>query len=359
MPALHQLTPSLAESLGVSTPRSSVKLPEADHVVLVLIDGLGWIALSEHQELTPHIRADRSSPWTADLPTTTPTGLAGIGTGMSGGEHGFVGATFFLPETQQILTPLHWPELVSPVMVQPEGTIFEALVRNGVRVSTIGPGAYQHSGLTQAVLRGGNYFAAGSVLQYGDALVAAQAHAAKSFTYVYWPDLDRAGHRFGVASQQWRSALTVVDDLIHTLVGHSVPETALVVTADHGMVDVTQDDRIALEELSSLRNASLTVAGEPRFRHLFVDRDADEIAERLTSEIGHGFDVYTREQIARSGIFGELDLALVDRIGDIVCIGRDRWLLASNVDQRVSGFIGQHGAGSVEEQLIPAIFQRI
>jgi predicted AlkP superfamily pyrophosphatase or phosphodiesterase len=358
MPALHELTPSLAQSLGVATSRSTIHTETALHVVLILIDGLGWLALNEHRELIPHVVLEKSEPWSADVPTTTPTGLGAIGTGLSAGEHGLVGASFYLPETQEILAPLRWPAGLSPVMVQPETTMFEHMARAGVRVSTIGPAAYRESGLTRAVLRGGAYLAADTVAHYGDAIHAAQSGASTSFTYVYWPDLDRTGHRYGVASQQWRMALTVVDSLIAEVMSRSLPNSSIVVTADHGMVDVTDSDRISVEELRSLRLVDFQVAGEPRFRHLFVADHVEQVAKHLKDEIGHGFDVFTRQEFEASGCLGPLDPLLADRVGDIVCIGRDRWMLASHTDQRVSGFIGQHGARTPQEQLIPAVFNR-
>lgn len=358
MPALHELTPSLAQSLGVVTSRSTIHTDAASHVVLILIDGLGWLALTDHHELIPHIVLENSAPWSADVPTTTPTGLGAIGTGLPAGEHGLVGASFYLPETQQILAPLRWPEDISPVMVQPETTMFEHMARAGVRVTAIGPAAYRDSGLTRAVLRGGAYLAADSVAHYGDAIHAAQSGATTSFTYVYWPDLDRAGHRYGVASQQWRMALIVVDSLIAEVMSRSRPNTSVVVTADHGMVDVPESDRISLEELRALRLVDFQVAGEPRFRHLFIGDHAEHVAKHLTAEIGHAFDVFTRQEFEASGCLGPLDPLLAERVGDIVCIGRDQWMLASHTDQRVSGFIGQHGARTPQEQLIPAVFNR-
>jgi predicted AlkP superfamily pyrophosphatase or phosphodiesterase len=358
MPVLHELTPSLAESLGVATSRSTVPVDAASHVVVILIDGLGWLALNEHHELIPHVLLDGSTPWFADLPTTTPTGLGAIGTGLPAGEHGFVGASFYLPETHRILAPLRWPDHVSPVMVQPEATMFELMAQAGVTVTTVGPSAYRESGLTRAVLRGGAYLAADSLAHYGEAVQAAQEGSPRSFTYVYWPDLDRAGHKFGVASQQWRMALTVVDALIAAVSSRCLPETLIVITADHGMVDVTGDDRIQLEELAALRFVDVLVAGEPRFRHLFVQGDAEHMTKQLKGEIGHAFDVFTRQEIAESGSFGPIDPMVAERVGDIVCIGRDRWMLASRADQRVSGFIGQHGAQTAEEREIPVVFSR-
>lgn len=351
---LHALVPSLSATLGIRLPGAVVDFGPAQHVVVVLIDGLGWISLNAHRELAPTLASGSVEQWLADLPTTTPTGLAALGTGLPVGEHGFVGATFALPETGDLLTPLHWPAHVPPIMVQPEPTVFEHLHAGGVSTWNIGPVQYATSGLTNAVLRGATYRGVRSIAEYGEALRAVHNRSESTFSYVYWPELDRVGHRHGVDSSEWRRAFQDVDSLIQVLVAAAHPEALILVTADHGMVDVRPIDRIDVEDVRGLRGVLRAVGGEPRFRHFYVDGDAAAIAESCRHQIGHAFDLMTRQDVIDRGIFGVVDPALRDRIGDVVAVARERWILASTSDRRVSGFIGQHGSSTAAEQFIPA-----
>ena len=71
----------------------------------------------------------------------------------------------------------------------------------------------------------------------------------------------------------------------------------------------------------------------------------------------------TRSGIARVegepvGTLGEVDPALEERIGDVMAIPIGGWMLASRVDPTVSSLIGQHGATSDAEVLIPALLRR-
>lgn len=355
---LHALIPSLSATVGVRLPGAVADFGSARHVVIVLIDGLGWVSLNAHRELTPTLAAGSIEQWLADVPTTTPTGLAALGTGLPVGEHGFVGATFLLPETGDLLAPLHWPAHVPPIMVQPEPTVFERLRAEGVSTWNIGPVAYATSGLTNAVLRGATYRGVNSIAEYGDALRVIHERGEKTCSYVYWPELDRVGHRHGVDSHAWRSALRVVDDLISVLVTAAHPESLLLVTADHGMIDVRPSDRIEVEDVRALRGVTRAVGGEPRFRHFYIDGDPAAVVASCRNEIGHAFDVMTRADVIDSGMFGVVDPALHDRIGDVVAVAKERWILASPTDRRVSGFIGQHGAATAAEQCIPAVLIR-
>lgn len=358
MNQLHALTASLGASLGIAPDGKHADFGAARHVVLVLIDGMGAQAMQEHMELVPTLAAGELQLWQADVPTTTPVGLGAIGMGMAAGQHGLVGASFYLPETGNMLAPLRWPRDVPVAMVQPEPSVFRNLEQHGIRVASIGPTPYAHSGLTMAVFGSGDYRGVRHVPEYGAALTAVQDDAAASFTYVYWPELDRVGHRHGVRSPQWRGALATVNDLVAAIRDAAAPDSLIVVTADHGMVDVPQRSRIALEEVQALRGKLRHVGGEPRFRHLYVDSDAAELVERCRAEIGHAFDVFTREDAIARQIFGEVDPLLADRIGDLVCVANGEWMSTSVVDRRVSSFIGQHGAMSPAELLIPVVLLR-
>jgi hypothetical protein len=176
---------------------------------------------------------------------------------------------------------------------------------------------------------------------------------------VYWPELDRIGHEFGVASQEWRAALVRVDRLVGRLVDALVPGSTLVVTADHGMIDCPAETRVALEDDARLMRGIRRIAGEPRARHLYVaDGAAADVQDAWRAILGDRADVLTRAELVDSGLLGPVDAALADRIGDVMAIARPGTLLASRFDSTVSQLLGQHGGLSPDEVLIPALVER-
>jgi len=348
--ALHDVLPSVAASLGVPGFTNSMQLPRSDRYVVCLIDGLGWVSLQEHAADAPFLH-DLGGQWiVADFPTTTPVGLASLGTGLPTGEHGFVGASFWLPETGTVLAPLHWPSDVSVAMVQPEPTIFEVLSRHNQESVSIGAGDYAQSGLTRAVLRGSSYRAADSAVE----VVHQAGQSAAACTYVYWSALDRVGHAEGTESEEWRTQLRVVDALVRDITRAVMPGTTIIVTADHGMFDTDAAHRRPIDESPFLRQGVRCIAGEPRLRHIYFDNAVDEtILDIWRTELGETAEVLTRAEAAP--LFGAIAPGVEERIGDLVCVARDRWVLTSHVDPRVSGFPGQHGALSDAERQIPGI----
>lgn len=332
-------------------------LGPARHAVICLVDGLGDRLLARHADLAPALAALTGGPITAPFPTTTPVGLGSLGTGLLPGAHGLVGASFLLPEIGAVLQPLHWGTDPSPMAVQPEPTVFERAVRAGVHTLAAGPAAYARSGLTRAALRGADYRGCESVGERVDVVRAATAAAGPSLTYVYWAELDRTGHEFGVDSPQWRAALVRVDGLVAGLLEVLGSGTVLIVTADHGMVDGT--DRIPVDVDRALTDGVTHVAGEPRARHVYAREGAQaDVLAAWREHLAGSADVLSRCEVVASGLLGAVDPALEERIGDVVAIARGGTCLTTRADALVSSLIGQHGALTDDERAIPALVAR-
>lgn len=361
MADLSQVVPALAAGLGVGLPGAGevgveLECPDIQHALVCLIDGLGQTLLDDHAPDAPFLASGRRSAIDTVFPTTTPTALASLGMGQLPGAHGLVGASFLLPETGRVLSPLSWGDDPSPLAVQPEPTMFERLVEAGVDVRTVSAAAYAQSGLTRSVLRGAAYVPADDVGDRLRALEAMDWGGGPSFTYVYWPDLDRTGHEHGCGSPQWRARLREADLLVRGIVERMPPRAALIVTADHGMVNCPEQDRILLDSEPSLLADVELIAGEPRARHVYARAGtAADVARRWEDRLGGVARVYTRGQLVDSGLLGDVEEFAAERVGDVVAVCDGTASLASSVDPRVSGLLGQHGALTLDELRVPAI----
>lgn len=356
---LADVATSAAAAVGVAPFVDVLGVGPTKHVVVCLIDGLGANPLAANPHHAPRMTSMTGPSIDAVFPTTTPVGLASFGTGLMPGAHGLVGASFMLPEIDDVLVPLHWGSQPTPVAVQPEPTVFEAVARAGVRMTTVSHPAYRDSGLTRAVLRGSDYRAAEDAPQR----LAEAGHVIgstdRTFTYVYWSELDRTGHEFGVNSHQWRAALARADGLVDELVGMLPGGAVLVVTSDHGMVDCAPVDRVQIEDNALLTRSVARIAGEPRARHVYTwPGAAADVAAAWRDQLGDAVRVLLREELIDGGLLGKVDVALADRIGDFMAICTGSTMLASRVDTVVSGLIGQHGALTADEVLIPGLLYR-
>ena len=363
---LAELLPAVAHLLGVpGLPAGGnglvgplgAALGAPRHVIVLLVDGLGSLQLGEHASVAPQLAAmSEIGPLAAPFPSTTCVSLTSLGTGLPPGMHGIVGTTFRLDDGS-VLAPLSWGADPNPIATQPESTVLERAASAGVLVTSAAPAAHRSSGLTRAALRGGEYPGADTLparlAVAAAAIRRARAEDRASFTYVYWPDLDKAGHIHGVSSPAYRAALARVDSLVAGLLDLAADDVGLLVTADHGMLDTPDDRRIDLETRPALRQDVVTILGEPRVRHVYTAAGRSESVRRAwADELGDRAEVRTRQEVGV--LLGPVDDWYADRIGDVVAIARENWALTSDrIDRIVSGLRGQHGGLTDAEVLIP------
>jgi hypothetical protein len=178
--------------------------------------------------------------------------------------------------------------------------------------------------------------------------------------YGYTAELDLTGHVRGVDSDSWRAQLAVVDRVVEQVLAGLPDDAALLVTADHGMLDVPAATRIDLDESPELREDVLVLAGEPRARYLHVEPGAaDDVRDRWRELLGDRVWVATRDEAVGTGVFGEVDDALAARIGDVVALARGTWALTATLHEPVpSRLAAYHGSLTATELAIPLLVAR-
>lgn len=366
--ALADVAPSLLAGMGVPGMTNRLGLPAARRVCLLLVDGLGWELLRAHPEDAPFLSglASGREPITSGFPSTTAAGLAAVGTGVPPGEHGVVGYSFAVGD--ELLNALSWgrhgvghlvdlrSQLV-PEEVQPLPTMFDAAAAAGVAVRAVSPSPYRDSGLTRAVLRGADF---GGVHALGDLvsgiLTALRGHD-RIFCYAYHGDVDLLGHMYGPGSDPWRYQLGFVDRLA-ALVARSLPESsALVVTADHGMVGVTEGDHVDYDSLPDLRAGVRMLGGEPRVRYVYAEPDATgDVVDAWRGILGDRALVLRRDEAIEAGWFGPVSDLARPRIGDVIVASMtDLALVATRHQPHESRLVGHHGSLTPAEQLVPLL----
>jgi arylsulfatase A-like enzyme len=245
--SLGEVVPSLLAALSGET-RNVLNVPASPAIVLLVIDGLGWDLLSEHQAEAPFLAAhlDGAQPITSGYPSSTATSLAMLSTARPPIAHGLTGYTMAAPGLRRAMNTLAWTmhgpggrdlrAELPPESVQPLPTLFMLAAEAGVRMTAVGPDEHVGSGLSRAILRGGRYEPVSALDDPGAAAVVRDALGGDraAAVYAYHPALDAAGHRYGPGSDPWRAALRRVDAIASRLAAVLPDGGLLAVTADHG-----------------------------------------------------------------------------------------------------------------------------
>jgi predicted AlkP superfamily pyrophosphatase or phosphodiesterase len=361
--SLADVVPSLLAGMGVPGMVDVLGISGPSRVCVLLVDGLGWRLLREHEADAPFLSSLAGSPITAGFPATTATSVAALGTGLPTGEHGLVGYTFAAGD--EVLDALRWSRYGSarhvdlrtvlvPEEVQPRRTAFEVAADAGVAVPLVLPRDQKGSGLSRAVLRGGRFQ---DVLGLGD-LVARVAEALRSadrvLCYAYHADLDALGHVYGPGSEPWRWQLRFVDRLAAAVADGLPAGGALIVTADHGMVPA--EDRVDFDTDVTLREGVRVLGGEARVRHVYTS-DAEAVRARWVERLGDRAWIASRAEAVAAGWFGpRVDEHVLPRIGDLVVAARGSLaVVRSEVETALTELVGHHGSLTDEEQHVPVL----
>ncbi|MEU9132129.1 nucleotide pyrophosphatase/phosphodiesterase family protein [Kitasatospora sp. NPDC048540] len=358
--SLADLLPAVAAGLGVDGFRSGLVLEPADRACVFLVDGMGWELIRRHPEYAPFLTSlmAGANPITAGFPSTTATSLASVGTGTPPGLHGLAGYTVAVPGAGYLMNQLRWQPPVDPAGWQPYPTVFEQVHRAGVATSQISSPLFAQTPLTRVALSGGSFLGRTTGEERMDEAARWLAAHDRALVYTYVSELDGAGHRFGVDSDEWRMMLNTVDRLARRLAEQLPPRSALYVTADHGMIDIAPEDRIDFDEDWELSAGVALLGGEGRARHVYaVPGAASDVFTVWSEVLGDRMWVATRDQAIAAGWFGPVvDERVYHRIGDVVAAARDDIaVIASRKEPGESSMIGLHGSMTPVEQLVPLL----
>ena len=352
--------PGAADLLGLGPRLTGVR-----RIAVLLVDGLGWYQLPTAAPYAPTLTglaATVGTTLTSGFPSTTPTSLVTLGAGVSPGAHGVLGFKVRVPDTDRVLSHIEWTGDPEPLRWQPVPTQYERARAAGVAVTVVSRPEYGGSGLTLAANRGGDYRGASDVdALAGQMITALAAGTGPTLVSGYHPDLDRHGHLSGVDSVPWRLAAAQVDRLLARLVDELPPDAALLVTADHGQLNVPQAHRFDLDTDPRLRAGVRVVAGEPRVRYLHVEPGAAaDVVAAWSAVLGDAARVMERAEAVATGWFGPVPEEHLRRIGDVVVVCRGTYAVVATRSEKPieSRLVAYHGSDTAAEMTIPLLVVR-
>ncbi len=365
---LADVLPGAAVALGIPLDRGDVPIDPlglatalvgARRVAVLLVDGLGADLVRQHAHLAPTLAglARPAGDLSAPCPSTTPVSLTTLGTGLPPGGHGVLGFVTDVPGEDRALNHTQWRDDPDPDTWAPRPTVFGRAAAAGVPATVVAPYAYTGSGLSRAAYRGATYTGTVGAGDLAALVLRALRATPRALVYGYFADLDLTGHVRGVDSDSWRAQLQLVDRMVEHIVAGLPGDAALLVTADHGMLDVPAGTRLDLDAVPDLDDGVRLLAGEPRARYVHaVPGAAADVLGRWQELLGERAWVVSREEAIASGIFGPVDPAVAARIGDVVALARGTWALTASAREpgpsRLTAF---HGSLTATELAIPLL----
>ena len=324
---------------------------DADRLVLLAVDGLGWHQLQERRHLAPTLSAMAGTYISTVVPSTTATALTSLTTGLTPAAHGVMG--YRLRVGPEVLNVLRWRtpggdarERVPPADFQG----LEAFL--GTRPPVVTRSEFGDSGFSRAHLGGARMHG----WRMPSTLVAVTrglVEKGEPFVFAYYDGVDKVAHEFGfgdIYDAEVRAADGVVSDLLAELPS----DVVVLVTSDHGQVQVGAD---VVELHREVAEFVTMMSGEGRFRWLHArPSQAAHLAEAARAHHGGQAWVRTRDEVLAEGWFGgDLAPVVADRLGDVVLAASEAVAFFDPADAGESRMQCRHGSLTAGEMHVPLL----
>lgn len=324
----------------------------ADRVVVVLLDAFGRVFRERFAD-HPLIRRLAVCELHSQFPSTTAAHVTTMHSGLPVETHGVYEWNVLEPSLGRIVTPLRFSfagdaaadtlrgHLDPRDLVPDSPCLYERLAAEGVACSVHQPDAFSPSTFDSAVVRGADIRPFARLSDgLADALRAVRS-VDRAYAYVYFHVIDLVGHLSGPSSTDFSESIRLALDTLEAALRDVGDDVLVLLTADHGQVDVDPAETIWLDDLHPpLRDMPLRPAGSARDVFLHVD-DVEGTLAALKPHV---------EVHRTADLLPDAGPRLRARLADLCVLpppGRMAWLRGA-ADHGVS-FRGHHGGRTPEE----------
>ena len=352
-------------ALGSITGKENrLGLPKVKSSCVILVDGLGAANIRYRAGHANFLAGQLAKDGTimAGFPSTTVTSLVSFSTGLKAGQHAMVGYQVHDREKGSNVNLLTGIGSAADALIwQSHKTISEAAAEALVDCYFIGPAEYENSAFTNATMRSAKYVTAKTLEDRFSAAKKILDGKESALVYLYVPELDQRAHAFGSKSGQWVEKLEDLDLAVRQLTSSLPSNVGVLLTADHGIVDVAHERQIYLDDLTIPDLVS--VGGDPRVLFLYLD-DQQVTMESLATCIqsiqqfvGKRAYVVARDDLIAQGWYGPVSETARERMPDIFVIAHGETALYHREFAKPKSLqmIGQHGAISDDELFVPLL----
>ncbi|MEY3071726.1 MAG: hypothetical protein RL473_1833 [Actinomycetota bacterium] len=334
-------------------------LQDAERIVLLVIDGLGYEQLQRHAHIAPNLMSLVGGSITTIAPSTTASALTSLVTGASPAEHGIVGYRMDMGDS--IMNSLRWwsdtrdlRKVHPPASVQPIPPFV------GMTIPVVSRAELEGSAFTEAHLRGSRpcgWRAASSIVAQCASLIS----SGEKFVYAYYDGVDKIAHERGFGAY-YDAEIAATDWLVGALLNTLPSGTTLAITADHGQVQVNDN----VVHLSDDIKATLHhQSGEGRFRWLHAKRGQEsELLQIATDSYSDIAWVASRDQVVEEAWLGparggRIADQVKRRLGDVALVPFTATTFDDPLDSGPFSLVCRHGSLTADEMFVPFLARTV
>lgn len=335
---------------------------DADNVILIVIDGLGFEFLSSQKNLfiKKHLKQKLQVPF---IPTTACSNMTFL-TGYPPAQHGVVGWKMFLKETGSIFKLYPFLEASSNQSLK-DKLPFDKVLKSKSFTTDLNCKTHRinfykiaksYFDITFSKKDSSGYKKITSIKNKVKKIIK---NNKKNFIHIYFYEYDKAAHNFGYKSKEAKEVLKEIDEEIKKISQTIGEDTKIIVTADHGFLDIKKKNNIYLSKAPELYDCLRTpLFGDSRVVYCNVKPfKTKEFEQILQAKFKDKLDFFKSEDLVKKGVFGKNPCKeLYERVGDYTLILKEDYALYDDLSLLKNNvFKGKHGGVSDREFFVPLI----
>ncbi len=268
-------------------------------VVLLVLDGMGVDMLEHNLSDKSFLRKHMLKEISSVFPPTTTAATTSIYTGLTPQEHGWAGWQCYFKEYKKNI----------------ELFLNRDFYQSKSLDVNVGKEFLKHKKLFEQINEQGKYKAYGVARFFGNykiesmndvcnKIVELAKEKDKKFILAYYKEPDSVMHHTGCYSEKTKTKIKSLDRHVENLAG-KLQNALLIVTADHGLIDIVEDVR--LEKIKEINDClRLPPAIEPRAVAFYIKEDKKEQFEKeFNKRFGNDFILLTSDEYIKQGYAGE------------------------------------------------------
>ena len=335
----HNTIPEIDEILEKENP---------DNVVVILLDGMGSKIIKRNLDKNSFFLKNLKKEITTVFPATTTAATTSIRTGLNPVEHCWLGWNTYIKSIDKVITLFLDKEKGNTTVSKEFLKVKEKLTPKTISQEITEKGQYQ--GIELFPFGEKPYKDLNDMLNQIKELTK---KSGKKYIYAYDEEPDHTMHKFGPDSEEAINKIKERNDKIEKMCS-TIKNTLVIILADHGHIKV---DHLYLKDYPKLKEMlERTTSLEQRVISFKIkDSYQEKFKEEFEKELGEYFNLYSKEDIIKSKLFGsgtENEL-FKDAIGDYIAIAE-----TSNkclVDEGDEVLYSQHAGYTDDEIMIPLI----
>jgi predicted AlkP superfamily pyrophosphatase or phosphodiesterase len=339
-----------AECRHKTLPDMDVKLEKGfQNVVMMLFDGMGMDALERHLPEDSFLRRHLVKPISSVFPPTTTAVLTSIESGLTPYEHGWLGWSLYFKEIDQIV------ELFPNTVKDGHGAQAADfhVARKWIPVERVGS-AIERAGIGKMItVSPYDGYRITRFEELFDAVRRFCGEPGKKYIYAYWNQPDAVMHETGCYSERTAEAIRGIDNSVEALCG-ALTDTLVIVTADHGHIDVRY--RFVSDHPALMDMLIRPVSVESRAAAFYVkDAYKRQFPDAFREAFGADFLLLSQAEVVESGLFGNgvMHPRFLESVGDYLAVAVADYAIVYNHESKL--FAATHAGLTKQEMDVPLI----